>query len=362
MAPALRALPGVQRVEVYGSGDEALWVQPDLAALRRYRVPVTAIVRALKEQVLLGPSGYLSQGHQDILVEARHLPTSVADLESIPVAAPAGPIPLRALARVVRAPLPTHNAVSLDGRPSIALTVFKQPGASTVPVTRAVDRTLAETLDQLPAGVRWVRTYNQGHLVHLIGADLGRNLLIGAALAIAGLFWILGAGRGIWALALAIPLSLLMGIAGLYALGQSLDLMTLGALTVAVGLLADDAVIVLESIYHRWEGGAGHWEGIRQGRRGHRQPRRHRHPDHRRGLRAASLRRRPGGSLLHPFCTLHGDRPARLASRFAEPHSAGARFHSGAAARQTNRRRARPRPPAASGTSACSTRCCAARG
>ncbi len=265
VAPALRALPGVQRVEVYGSGDEALWVQPDLAALRRYRVPVTALVRALREQVLIGPSGYLTQGHQDILVEARHLPTSIADLESIPVAAPAGPIPLRDLARIVRAPLPTHNAVSLDGRPTIALTVFKQPGASTIPVTRAVDRTLTETLDQLPAGVRWVRTYNQGHLVHLIGADLGRNLLIGAALAIAGLFWILGAGRGIWALALAIPLSLLMGIAGLYALGQSLDLMTLGALTVAVGMLADDAVIVLESIYHRWEGGAEHWEGIWQG-------------------------------------------------------------------------------------------------
>ncbi len=265
VAPALRALSGVQRAEVYGSGDESLWVQPDLAGLRRYRVPVTAIVRALKDQVLLGPSGYLSLGHQDILVEARRLPIHAAELEEIPVPAPAGPIPLRALARVVRAPIPTHNAVSLDGRPSIALTVFKQPDASTVPVTRAVDRTLAETLDQLPTGVRWVRTYNQGHLVHLIGADLGRNLLIGAGLAIAGLFWILGAGRGLWTLALSIPLSLLMGIAGLYALGQSLDLMTLGALTVAVGLLADDAVIVLESIYHRWEEGADHWEGVRQG-------------------------------------------------------------------------------------------------
>lgn len=265
VVPALRALPGVQRVEVYGSGDEALWIQPDPTAMHRYGVPITAIVKAVRHQVLLGPGGYLSRGHQDILIEARSLPTHVAELSQIPVPADAGPVPLGVLARIVRAPVPTHNAVSLDGRPSIALTVFKQPGASTLPATRAVARTLSETLGQLPAGVHWVRTYSQGYLVHLIGSDLGRNLLIGAILAIFVLFWILGAGRGIWTLSASIPLALLMSIAGLYALGRSLDLMTLGALTVAVGLLADDGIIVLESIYHRWEQGAGRWEGVRQG-------------------------------------------------------------------------------------------------
>ncbi len=161
--------------------------------------------------------------------------------------------------------MPTHNAVSLDGRPSVALTVFKQPGASTVPVTEAVEAMLAQTKGQLPPGVRWVRTYDQGHLVHIVGVDLGVNLLIGAVLAIAVLFWILGAGRGIWMLALSIPLALLLGIGGLYVAGQSLNLMTFGALTVAVGLLADDAIIVLESIYHCWDQGDAHWPGIWRG-------------------------------------------------------------------------------------------------
>ncbi len=265
VAPALRALPGVQRVEVYGSGDEALWVQPDLQALYRYQVPVTALVRAIRHQVLLGPAGYLSRGHQDILIEARSLPVHIADLAKITVPGRDGPIPLHDLARIVRAPIPIHSAVSLDGRPSIAVTVLKQPGASTLPVTRAVARTLARTQGQLPTGVHWVRTYSQGHLVHLIFSDLGRNLLVGAGLAIGVLLWVLGAGRGIWALALSIPLSLLLGIAGLYAGGHGLDLMTLGALTVAVGLLADDGIIVLESIYHRWEQGEDHWNGVWQG-------------------------------------------------------------------------------------------------
>jgi cobalt-zinc-cadmium resistance protein CzcA len=265
VAPALRALPGVQLVEVYGTGDEALWVQPDLAALQRYQIPVTAITQALKDQVLLSPGGYVSQGHQDVLIEARNLPAHIAELEQIPVPGANGPVPLGDLARIVRAPVPTLNAVSLDGHPSVALTIFKQPGASTVPVTQAVEAALDETLNQLPAGVHWVRTYDQGHLVHIVGADLGRNLFIGGLLAVAVLFWVLGAGRGIWTLALSIPLSLLIAIAGLYAAGQSLDLMTLGALTVAVGLLADDAIIVLESIYHRWESGDEHWPGIWRG-------------------------------------------------------------------------------------------------
>lgn len=265
IAPALRAIPGVQFVQVYGAGDEALWIQPDLEAMRRFGVSVEQVVQAVRSQVLLEPAGYVTLGHNDVLIEARNLPVTVEALERIPVVTQGGPIPLQALARIVRAAEPAHNAVALDGRPSVALTVIKQPGASTLAVTKAVQATLDETLPQLPPDVRWVQTYDQGHLVGIVGADLGRNLLIGAVLAVLVLFWVLGAGRGIVALALSIPLSLALGIAALHTLGQDLNLMTLGALSVAVGLLADDAIIVLESIYHRWESGDAHWQGVWNG-------------------------------------------------------------------------------------------------
>ena len=267
VVPALRALPGVYRVEVYGTGQEALWVQPDLAAMYRYGVPVTALLNALQQQVVLAPGGYVTQGHQDLFIEIRSLPTHIRELEQIPVTGPNGPIPLHNLARIVRAPIPTLNAALLDRRPSVALVVFKQPGASTIPVDESIRRTLSQNLKQLPAGVKWVSIYDQGHLVHSVGADLGRNLLVGGVLAIAVLLWVLGGGRGVWILALSIPLSVLLGIAGLYATGQSLNLMTLGALTIAVGLLSDDGIIVLESIYHRWEQGDEHWPGIARGLR-----------------------------------------------------------------------------------------------
>ncbi|HQU15938.1 MAG: acriflavine resistance protein B [Chromatiales bacterium 21-64-14] len=267
IVPALRALPGVRLVEVFGSGDEALWVQPDPLAMRHYGVGFAALTHALNQQVLLGPAGYLSIGHQTVLLEARHLPERASELRMVPVPGPAGPIPLGALARVVSAPVPIRYAVDLDGRPTIAMIVFKQPGASTVPVTHAVAQTLQRLQTQLPGGASWTRVYSQGHLVGLIYHDLVRNLLIGGLLAVGVLFFLLGTHRGVWVLALSIPMALLMGIAGLYAAGQSLNLLTLGALTVGVGLLADDGIIVLESIYHRWEQGDGGLAGVARGLR-----------------------------------------------------------------------------------------------
>jgi heavy metal efflux system protein len=256
--PALRGLPGVQRVDVFGSGAECLWVQPDMAALRRHGVGVDALAEALRSQVVLGPAGRLVLGHRDVSIEARSLPLSVQQIRSIPVSTAGGPVPLEQLARLMRGARPIHHALDLDGEPSLALTV---------PVTQAVARTLGDLQAQLPSGVRWQRIYDQGHIVSLIRSDLGRNLLVGGVLAVAILFWILGAHWGVWILALSIPLALLLGIAGLYAFGQTLNLLTLGALTVAVGLLADDGIIVLEAIYHRWENGSAGIEGVWQGLR-----------------------------------------------------------------------------------------------
>ncbi len=97
IVPALRSVTGVQLVEVYGTGDEAIWVQPRLPTLHRYGISIAAITQAIGEQVLLNPAGYISEGHQDVLIEARHLPVHLAQVEQIPIPGPSGPIPLRRL-------------------------------------------------------------------------------------------------------------------------------------------------------------------------------------------------------------------------------------------------------------------------
>ncbi|MFM0084526.1 efflux RND transporter permease subunit [Paraburkholderia sediminicola] len=266
-APRIRAVAGVQRVSVAGPGADAIWVRPDLAKLQRFNVSASALAASLDATTAMVPSGYVELGHQDVFMEGRSLPTKPSDYARVPIAASGVTVPLGSIADVVRSALPSHHSVKLDNHPTIALVVFKQPGASTLPVVDAVDKTLHELETQLPGGARFVRIYSQGHIVGVVASDLTRNLAIGAVLAVGVLFWMLGASRGIWALALSIPLSLLLGIAGLYLMGQTLNLLTFGALSVAVGLLADDAIIVLESIYHRWEAGDSRWEGVARGLR-----------------------------------------------------------------------------------------------
>ena len=267
IVPALRGIPGVQRVETAGIGDDALWVQPDLPALRRARIPLSAIVTALTGQVSLAPGGVLTLGHQDVLIELHLLPARIDALRHTPIVGPDGPVALGDLARIVRGSLPTRQRELLDGVPRLALTIYKQQGASTGPVADAVAARLAGLAGQLPRGARLVRIYDQAHLVHAVGADLQRNLMIGGVLAIAVMLFVLGLGSGAWLLAVSIPVSLLLGIAGLYASGQTLNLMTLGAIAVALGLVADDAIIVLESICHRWDAGDAPWPGIVRGLR-----------------------------------------------------------------------------------------------
>ncbi|HEX7325964.1 MAG TPA: efflux RND transporter permease subunit, partial [Rhodanobacteraceae bacterium] len=112
---------------------------------------------------------------------------------------------------------------------------------------------------------RLVTVYRQAHLVSLIGRDLTRDMVIGGVLAILLLVWLLGRQHGVWVLALSIPMSVLFAIGGLYASGHTLNLLTLGALSLAVGLLVDDGIIVLEAIEYRWEGGLIGWAGVRAG-------------------------------------------------------------------------------------------------
>jgi hypothetical protein len=135
-------------------------------ALRQHGVGVDTLSKTLADQVVMAPTGRLSLGYQDVPIEVRSLPLTTEEVRRLPVPTPDGSVPLEALARVIRAPEPIHCGLDLDGEPSLALIVFKQPGASTVPVTRAVAETLDALQGELPASIRWQLIYDQGSLVH----------------------------------------------------------------------------------------------------------------------------------------------------------------------------------------------------
>lgn len=266
--PALRGVPGVQRVYLIGGGAPAFWVQPRPAALAQVGLTLPDLAKSLKNDLVLAPAGHFDWGHQQVFASVRREPTRASAMSRWFVTTGSGRrLPLKDVAKVVKASEPVLHDVLFDGTPSLYLVIMKQQGASTGAVDTAVARSLARLQSFLPDGAHFVPVYRQAHVLRLIGSDLGRNLLIGGALAILVLAFFLGAGREVWLLALTIPLSLLAAIGVLYALGQTLNLMSLGALTVSVGLLADDSIIVLESILHEWDRGhagvVGIWNGLR---------------------------------------------------------------------------------------------------
>ena len=265
--PLLRAIHGVQRVDLFGEGAESFWIQPNLNVMQQYGISLEDIAHAVRQRTVIGSDGYITLGHQDIMVQTNSLPKSTAALGKILVDSKTGKVPLSKIAEIKHLPIPTHNATLLDRKSSVIITVFKQPSASTLPVTEAVAKVLKNHTQELPKGTKWIKIYSQGHLVKLIGSDLGRNLIVGGILAIAVLFLILGAGRQVLILAITIPLSLLLAVVGLYWSGHTLNLLTFGALTIAIGLLVDDSIIVFESIYHSWETGSSSEEGVIDGLR-----------------------------------------------------------------------------------------------
>lgn len=266
VVPALRGLRGVQRVEIIGGGQPSLWVQPIPSALMQADVTLPGLAKSLKNHLVLSPAGYFNWGHQQVLASVRDMPDTVRALSKWYVRSAANKsVPLSSIADIQLTSAPALHDVFLNGKPSLYLVILKQQGASTETVDREIGNALHHLQSSLPPGVRFVPIYRQAHVLRLIGSDLGRNLLVGGALAILVMAFFLGMGREVWILALTIPISLLTAIALLFASGQTLNLITLGALTVAVGLLADDAIIVLESIVHEWEAGHVGIDGIRRG-------------------------------------------------------------------------------------------------
>ncbi len=264
VALAVRAVSGIRRVEVFGSGTESLWIQPNPMALRHYGVSWPDSRRPFGNRFCSGRRATSGSGTRTsssrpaiCLRGSTNSPRSPSPLPRVPFHC----TPWR------RYPSPPGPSVTGgSGRQADHRHARVQARQRVHPACQAaVARTVRSLAGELPAGTHWIRIYSQGHLVRLIGHDLGRNLVMGGILAILVLFWLLGMHRGVWILARASPCPSCRESRGSYFTGQSLNLLTLGALSVAVGLLADDGIIVLESIYHRWELGFEGREGIRRG-------------------------------------------------------------------------------------------------
>ena len=159
--------------------------------------------------------------------------------------------------------MPVYTIVTANGKPAVLLNLFRQPDSNTVTVSDAVDRELEQIRKTLPAGVSLQTFYNQSTLVRDSIASVRDAIVIGLILAAIILVLFLRDWGSSLVAGLVIPATIAITLIALRALGQSFNLMTLGGLAAAVGLVIDDAIVVVENIVLHRDSGQSRGEAIR---------------------------------------------------------------------------------------------------
>lgn len=250
----IESISGVGQVTLVGSRlrQVNLWLDP--ARLRAYSLTSAEVARAIANQNLMLPGGNLAQGPRELTVRMKGRVGSVREFDGIAVAARGGTqITLSQVGRAEDGVEEAETAGNVDGRSAVILAVRRQSGTNTVAVANEVTERLNAMRSRLPAGYSLEITRDQSDFIKASVKNVQEHLIVGAFLAALVVLLFLRNWRSTLIAAIAIPTSIISTFALMYAMGFTLNMLTLLALTLAVGIVIDDAIVVLENIYRHME-------------------------------------------------------------------------------------------------------------
>ncbi len=246
----LMSVDGVSSIDVFGADHRSYEVTLSPESLARIQTPLKSIEAEIREANESAVTGFLERGGRQYVVRGDALLQSIQDVRNLPVALPdGGSAPLSALAKVQEATTPRHYVVRGNGVPAVAILVHKQPGADTIKVVQGVEKAMAEFRGSLASGTRVEKYYDQSEIIIEARDEIVRDLLIGMGLAALVLFVFLWEWRTTLIVALTIPLSLVSTLAVMKAFGLGFNVITMTALTLAIGMVVDDSIVVAENIF-----------------------------------------------------------------------------------------------------------------
>jgi multidrug efflux pump subunit AcrB len=266
--PALARVAGVGGVEVQGGRIREIEIVLRPEALAAHRLTPAKLAEGLAAQDVLIGVGRVTDQHQTLPVLVDAQPRDLATIAALPIArGPNGPVPLSAVADVIEGWEDPTVVVAGPHGESVVVTVSRLPGASTPSVVEAAQRTVAALHDDgaLPATMRVDTVYDQAALVAESMNSVRDAILVGVALALVVIGFFLRDARAGLVAAVPVPLSLLATFAAMRATGITLNLMSLGGLAIAIGLVVDDAIVVTEGIVRRLEDGSTPEDAAREG-------------------------------------------------------------------------------------------------
>lgn len=262
--PRLNRLNGVSSVVLQGGQEPEFHIEPDPAKLLTAGVTVTDILDAMKRTNLIDSPGLFERNHQLVLGLISGQVRTLEEIAGVVVkTTPAGiPVRIGDVASVVPAVKPVYTIITANGKPAVLLNINRQPESNTMDVADEVHQELEKIRRSLPAGIGIKPFYDQSIIVDESIKSVRDAILLGLVLAcIILVVFLRDWGTSIVA-GLVIPVTILITFVVLKALGQSFNLMTLGGLAAAVGLVIDDAIVVVENIVLHRDSGQGRLQAI----------------------------------------------------------------------------------------------------
>jgi CzcA family heavy metal efflux pump len=261
--PPLARVPGVATVTVQGGEVREFHVRVDPARLEARGLAIAQVADALKSTNVIESPGLIEENHQLELALVSGQATSLDDLGRIVVATVNGvPVMLADVATIEPGFEPRYTIVNADGKPAVLVNILRQPTANTATLADDITAELDRMKTQLPRDVEIKPFYDQSLLVRASVGSVRDAIVIGLLLSVLILYGFLRSWGTTLVATLVIPMTILVTILAMWLVGLSFDLMTLGGMAAAIGLVIDDAIVVVENIYAHVAAGATRVEAV----------------------------------------------------------------------------------------------------
>ncbi|HAQ59475.1 MAG TPA: hydrogenase expression protein [Microbacterium sp.] len=257
----LEDVDGVNAAQIVGGIGQRITITPDPAALATVGFTQQAIRDALDQNGILFPGGEITQGNRSLTVQTGVKITTVDELAALPLV-PAGAeqfgsetVTIADVASVAEDTDAVTSISRVDGEPALTIAITKLPAANTVEVSRAVLALLPD-LEESLGGPTFTVVFDQAPYIQQSIDALGQEGLLGLVFAVLVILVFLLSVRSTLVTAISIPTSVLITFIGVQAFGYSLNILTLGAITIAIGRVVDDSIVVIENIKRHYVGDA----------------------------------------------------------------------------------------------------------
>ena len=266
LKPPLNRVNGVATVTIQGGQVPEYHVVPNMARLQASGVTILDLANAIGVANTIDSPGLYPQNHQLVLALVGSQAHDIQSLRDLTVKTTASGAPVRVsdLADVIQAPMPVYTFVSANGHPAVLLNIARQPSSNTVQVADGVAAAVQQLRARLPRGVALEPFYDQSQIVRESIASVRDAILIGLFLACMILYLFLRDWRSSLIAGMVIPVTMAVTVLVLWLVGESFNLMTLGGLAAAIGLVIDDAIVVVENIVLHRDAGENRVEAVRK--------------------------------------------------------------------------------------------------